>query len=284
MPGPPKDVSPSELWTKLSEARPNEEIDFPRKNSKGQPIGRLRIQVLQMEDYDIARLKANQALKTKAHTYGLDKLEASDMASEAVKEVLGDLSARELLVRACLSDTPTPETADTDRPFYPQVFRDADALGAVVGPDEIRVLFTAYELIQFKYGPFEKTIQDKGDLDAWVARLAEDLDDPLVIGRMSLPQLAEVTTSLSERLYTLSTILRSQWESLPPTLASQLEPYCLGMSFFGTPPAAPEETGSQDSESLSDDKEERTPVGIPADRPITAEDAARIAERMRGGS
>jgi hypothetical protein len=199
------------------------------------------------------------------------------MASPAVQAVLGDLTARELLSIACLRAEPVPGTAD-DRPFYPQLFKDPEDLSRKIGSDEIAVLFSAYQLIQHKYGPFERTLQSKEDEDAWIARLAESLDDPLAIARLSLPQLAEVSTSLSGRLFSISSLLRSQWESLPPTLASALETFCMDTSYFGKPPAELDETGSDRSPDS-----EREPVGIPADRTITTEEAARLAEKLRGG-
>jgi hypothetical protein len=289
MPGPPEDVSPSDLWAKLAEPRPSQVVDFPRRDAKGAAIGKVRIQVLRMEDHDTARIRAHESLKRKAQFQGLQKLEAADMESPAMQAVLGDLSAREILCLACLSDKPTPDTADSDAPFYPRLFKDPDALASRVTADEMAVLFSAYQMVQRNFGPFEKTFLTKEDLDAWIVRLMEALEkeDPLAIARLSLPQLVEVITSLSVRLYGSSAILRSQWSSLPSTLASGLDRFCLDMSCFGARLADDDQAGSErspenDGETPAD--VEREPVGIPTDRAITIEEAARVLEKLKPGS
>lgn len=238
---PPTDVPASELWQKLSETpRPTEVIDFPRKDKYGNPVGRVRIQVLRLEDHDQARLVAQQKIKASAARNGV-KLEGDDINSPGVREVLGDMTARELLAKACLDERSVTEEPET--PFYPRVFPDAEAIGKVLSADEVAVLFNAYLLVQNKYGPYERNLVDDGDVDAWVQRLEGGAAEfPLL--HLPLPQLVQLTSLLGDRLSSLYRILGSQWSSLPDTLASALGSYSTAITSFGSLPAAPAEAGS----------------------------------------
>jgi hypothetical protein len=235
MPLPPPDVPADELWLKLSEPKPSEVIDFPRKDG-GKPIGRIRIQVLSMEDHNRARLSAQNELRKSAALVGLTKLEANDMLSPAVQEVLGDLTAHELLAMACLREAAFigPGT-DPDRPTYPRLFREANELRAKLTSQETLVLFNAYLLVQEKYGPFENGAFTDEEVSAWVRRLEEGADSfPLL--QLSLHRLAQLALLLADRVSSLSRTLASQWGSLPSTLRSDLERFSIHTSFSGKLP------------------------------------------------
>ncbi len=64
--GPDKTVPPSELFLKLIEApRPTEVINYPRKDpATGEPIGKIRMQVLTQEEHDRARIAAHRNIRT----------------------------------------------------------------------------------------------------------------------------------------------------------------------------------------------------------------------------
>lgn len=229
---PPSDVEPSELFLKLSEPRPSEPIDFPRKDRAGNPVGKLRVRVLTMEDHNRARLTAQQSLKKSVAGFGIQALDKSDMDSPAVREVLGDLVAHEILCMACVSDKSAFEETDERPAVYGRIFNTPEDLRRVLTADETLTLFRAYQLVQHKWGPFELTTGDDGEVDAWVKRLEEGARSfPLLA--LSLPQLHELTSSLAARISSLSRILASHWESLPPSLASLLEPYCLAIGSSG---------------------------------------------------
>lgn len=276
---PPEDMQQGELWAKLSEPKPSQLIDFPRKGPDGKPIGKIRIQVLSSAQHDMAKVAAHDKLKRLAERMGVKDIAGPDLQSPLLQDTLGDLVARELLCMACLSDKPgAGSEGDDDRPFYPRVFRDPEHLADSLSGDELAVLFAAYLQIQNRFGPFERTIATKEDEDAWIMRLAADID-PLAIASMPLPRLGEVTSSLGQRLYSISRLLRSQWQSLPPTLASDLESFCLDTSFFGGQLDDSGETQAHEVQSGSERSSES--VGVPADRPITTEEAARFAERLK---
>lgn len=233
--GPDKNIPASELFLKLMETpRPSEVVDYPRKDESGNPVGKLRIQVLTQEEHDRARIAAHRTMKEQ----GLDR---EDMLGESVKEVLGDTVARELLAMACLTES-GPDDGN-GRPMYGRVFQDAKDLKKIRS-DEIAVLFNRYMFIQAKYGPFETIINDEEELNAWVKRIEEGGSGfPLL--QLPLPALVELTSLLARRIYSVSSALESQWSSLPDTLKSSLEKYRLGIISYGEQAAISTESGSE---------------------------------------
>ena len=142
--GPPSDVTPSELFRKLQETpAPSEVVDFPRRDLQGASIGRVRLMVLDMDQQTDARMHAHRKLKARA-------VEAGDMTTPIVREVLGDMVAREVLAMSCCAVDPIPGTEDRDNGqgvVYPRIFRDAADLGKLTA-DELTTLFTAFEMSQ----------------------------------------------------------------------------------------------------------------------------------------
>lgn len=231
---PPEDIESSELWLKLCEALPGEVVDFPRKDKQGRPIGKVRIQVLTMEDHNRARILATKSLPATVKAMGLGELDKNEMDTDAIREVLGDLIAHELLCMACHSDKETGITDDDGNPVYAKLFPRPEVIRKKLTADETLVLFNAYRMVQWKYGPFEKSITDDSDIEAWIQRLKEGGSAfPLV--HLPLPQLAELTYSLSEKISLLCQILESQRSTLPDTLVSSLRDCFMGTLLFGEP-------------------------------------------------
>jgi len=258
---PPEDVSPSELWLKLSESpRPSEVVDFPRKGANREPIGKVRIQVLPNEEHDAARIRAQTKLRERARLLGHGNLTNEDMRAPGVAEVLGDMTAREVLAVACVAEKPFDEYAKPLR--YPRIFPDAESIGATLSADELSVLFNLYVLVQNKYGPFEGNLSDD-DQEAWIRRLEEG-GETYPLASLPWPQLVALTSSLAVKVSSLYRILSSQWSSLPDTLRSDLASFSTAIISYGEPLAAPGTTGS---ESLGEDL-------------ITTEQAARLAESL----
>ncbi len=232
---PPEDVEPTELWLKLCEALPSEVVDFPRKNKDGKPIGKIRIQVLRMEDHNKARMRATKALKETAKDSGIrEDFDKNEMESDAIREVLGDLIAHELLCMACFSDKESGIVDSEGNPVYAKVFATPYHIRSKLTADETLVLFNAYRLVQYKYGPLEKYVDSDEDLEAWIQRLKEG-GSAFPLSVLPLPQLAELTYSLSEKISSLCQILASQLSNLPPTLVSDLRNCFTGTSLFGEP-------------------------------------------------
>lgn len=213
---PPSDVPPSELFLKLLEPQPSEVMDFPRKDRNGKPVGQIRIRVLSQEEHDMARVLARADMKARG-------FETEDLQSDEIREVTGDQIAKELIAMACLDVNSHIKNPDTDEPVYGRVFTSAREVGKLRAP-EVSALFRAYMLVQDKFGPTEHDC----DVDAWVNRLAEGGQSfPLL--SQDLPELASLTCSLAEKISFMCLVLGSQWEELPPTCQSALEPCCSGI-------------------------------------------------------
>jgi hypothetical protein len=256
---PPTDVSASELFRKLQQApRPSEVVDFPRKDGEGKAIAQVRIQVLTQEQHDEARERALHYLTKKR---GISR---EDLSTELMRQEMADAAAKEVLALACLTVEPLP---NTDPPRYGRQFPDGPSIGKTMTADEIGVMFTQYEIVQNRFGPYEGNINSEEELDAWIKRLAEGAGASF-LAQLGLLELVGLTMSLARRSYTLSAILDRQFSSLPDTLKSDLESFSLGTGYFCGPP-----------------DESTTETGASSDRPepgepMTVEDAARIARRL----
>lgn len=255
---PPADEQPSALFSKLLEMpRPTQVIDFPRKDEQGNPVGTVRIQILTAKEHDQARELAHNALKKR----GYDK---EDMSAPAIREVLGDAIAKELIAMACLSEQ---NYGESDRPLYKREFRNsADLEKAGIRADELLILFNAYQLVQNKYGPIERNLSE-ADIDSWIVRLQEGAAEfPLL--NLALPQLVLLVQSLAQRHFTLCSTMASRLSSLPNTLVALLEPFLTGIISAGSPAdeTAPDGSGRSDHPLT----------------PITTEAAADMARKMRG--
>lgn len=221
MAGPPKDVPASELFQKLiSEPLPGETVDFPRLDKSGKAVARIHIQVLSQLDHDRARKMALDRIKRQ----GLSKDDQSTNIGDALA---GDASAKELLALACYTEPAIPG----DESSRGRVFRNADDVERLTS-DEVAALFNHYINVQYKYGPFERTVTTEEELTQWITRLKEGASSaPLV--QLSLPALADLTFRVAKRAYQLSAALESQWSSLPDGLRSSLANCSLDTGLFG---------------------------------------------------
>lgn len=213
--------------------RPNELVDFPRVDRRGKPVARIRIFVLSQADHDTARKMALERLKKKG-------LSVDDQRTALGESLAGDASAKELLALACHEEK---FAGAEDNPIYIRIFKDASEVEQLTS-DEVAALFNSYINVQYKYGPFDKTVTTEEELSDWIKRLKEGASsDPLV--HFSLPALADLAFRLAKRALLLGDALESQWSSLPPSLVASLEGCSLGTGFFGEP--ATSSTGESDS-------------------------------------
>lgn len=275
---PPQDVAASELFVKLSsEVRPSEVVDFPRKNAKGQTVGKLRIQVLNMEEHDEARLNAERWL---IREKGVAK---EDLQNPASQEVLGDRIAREVLAKSCVSVEPIEGSEHTPGGVkYHRIFFTPDQLGQL-RPDELNTLFVMYKMVQRKFGPYEGNLENDEQVTAWERRLAEGAS-AVPLGRLDWHQSAELITLLAERSYTYSAILASLSSSLPDTLAARLKSWGIGTTSHGVVPASATRIGLREEDlgiEPIEEPEEVDPSSMLVNQePITMEDATQIARKL----
>jgi len=286
---PPEEVSATELFLKLSApVRPSEVVDFPRRDPDTRlPIGRVRLQVLNLAEYDEARIKAQNWLVEKK------RIPREQHDAPAVKEVLGDRVAKELLSMACLSVDPIKNTAEAGKPRYIRHFINADAVDVLMA-DELEALWMALQMVQRKFGPYEGNIETPEQATAWMKRLVEG-GSALPLGVLGWHHLVELTVLLAERAYSLSALLGTQCSNLPPTLAASLKSWDIGTSSFGALPVSATEIGLRETdlgidpaerkraeefvESVQEQLSAKTAPLLP-DRPITTEEAADVFKRM----
>ncbi len=264
MPSPPADVSAKDLFLQLLGPKPGEEFDFPRKDHKGRPVARIRIQVLSMREHETARVEAHRKLKAKY------LLKEEDMNGITMREVHGDACAREVLAAACRHTEPTEGSENTERgASYPRAFRDAEQINDELTSNEILTLFHAYLLVQEKYAPFETNAETHEEVNKWIQRLEEGGSE-LPLLSLSLPQLARLTSSLGARISLLYRALATQWESLPDTLRSTLLTSFGDISSYGKPAEVGDGTGSESSDEAV----------LQAGHDLSIEDAMDLAKKL----
>lgn len=280
MAGPPKDVPASELFLKLQERpRPSEVVDYPELDEEGKPVDRVRLQVLTTKERQLALRRALDWCKAQ-------NLTKEDLGAEVVQEgIYGAAVAREILAIACVSEKDHRTNTDDGKPLYARVFANGSQVDEVMTGDQLATLFSAYTLVQKKFGPFATDIESEAELNAWIKRIWEGASAVPLAWRDSA-QLVDLLSLLIARVVTLSLILESQLSSLPDTLVSELRTWGIGTGYFGSPPESDTEatsddpasssTGSPDSLTLSDPPA----ILMPNDEPVTLDHAKRLAQRL----
>lgn len=229
-------------------------FDFPRKGVNK----KIRVQLIHEHVTETARIDAQKKLTAK---HGL---KAEELNGYSAREVMGDAAAREVLAAAVVHAEPIAENPVR----YARVFGSAEEVGKLLTSDEVVTLFSAYSLHQYKSGPLARDIGDEQNVERWVKRLEEAGDD-LPLLTLPSPQLVGLTSSTLVAISGLFRKLASQWESLPPTLRSDLE-----SSFTDT-----FSSGGLLGDGQEPAKSESSPE---PDEPFTLEQAAEIARNLRG--
>ena len=290
---PPNEVTATELFLKLSSpVRPSEVVDFPRRDPITRlPVAQVRIQVLNLAEYDEARIKA--------HYWVIDKkrIDKSQLEGQTIKEVLGDRVAKELISMACLSVEPIKGTEETGVPRYLRHFLTADHVDVLMA-DELEALWMTHQMIQRKWGPYEGNIETAEQATAWMKRLVEG-GSAIPLGVLGWHHLVELTTLLAERAYSLSALLGTLSSNWPSGLAANLTSWDIGSSSYGKLPASAIEIGLQNSDlgieegdpdfivnmrerdaaNLANALAEKLAPTLP-DRPITTQEAANVFKEM----
>lgn len=271
--GPPDNVSPSDLWLKLTERQqPSEVVDFPGYDVNGKPLGKVRIRVLTGDEQDRARIAAQR------HMTEARKVRTDELGGEIMREALGDAVARELLCIACTGPDPIGQQATGRAPAYPRVFSRGEDIAKTMSQADIMALWGLYLLVQEKYGPTERTIDSPEERDAWVSRLVEGASR-YPLARLQLPALHDLIMLLAARSYSLSCILESLLSSSPDTLESIRKSLDSGTSWSGSLPSELESIGS--SPSRSSGETETAPVAPHSVEVITPEMAKEAARNFR---
>ena len=155
MSGPPADISPTDLWLKLSaRERPSKVVDFPRKGEDGNPVGQLRIRVLTQEEQMVCASAAEKIAR--------EHLKDSKKDELGYERLYSDAFCVEVLFRACR------DVADIGRALFPS----PKHLRGALTTEECSMLFQHYLTVSVELGPTALTMSDE-EFEAWVSRLAE---------------------------------------------------------------------------------------------------------------
>ena len=279
---PPSDIEPSELFRKLTEApRPSDVIDYPRKDGDGNALARVRLQVLNTAEFDLARQKATE-------WFGKKFPNKDSRVIDTAREMLGDRTAKEVLAIACISDKAITGSEETGRPLYNRLFSSANDLDEVTA-DELTVLWVAQQAVQYRYGPYEGNIDSEEQVNAWMQVLVEGAT-AVPLAALSWHQLTELIMCLAERAYSLSVILGSPSKNLPGILDVLPSSWELGSYGHGKLLAKLTEIGLSREQlglpepSVVPDADVVPIDGIPSfnlpSEPMSAEDAAYMAESL----
>lgn len=179
-------------------------VELPTKRVTGTEIPKIRILVLRMEQHDDARVRANEYVKKK------HRITDESMRTPLAVELLGDAVARELLAMACVEVEPFK--TDDDRPDYPRIFGDSSDVNKLTA-DEVTALFGAYVMVQKKFGPMDRELDDE-EVNAWIERLVEG-GSALPLSLLPLPECADLCLLLARRASCLSKLLDCQQKNLP---------------------------------------------------------------------
>lgn len=167
--GPPPDVEPQDLWTKLTTLpRPHKEVAFPRKDPRtGAPFtDTVAIWVLTEADL--------MASRASAEAYARELLASPKRLREANGErndLAGGLGYQEVYKNACVVEVvwrACRSTLNVQVPAFPSTL----LIRKYFTSDEIAVLFQAYCAWQAETGPMVSAMS-KEEMDAWLDVLME---------------------------------------------------------------------------------------------------------------
>lgn len=257
---PPDDVDPADLFLKLTKRRPSEVWPFPRLSDDGEPMFETRIFVLSDNELVEAKMAARK--------WAAERLkDASGVLAEFDKDLLGDRTAKEILVRS-VHQNRTISGGDPDDPRYRRLFAKVEDIGELTA-DEWSTLYGQYIWTQRRFGPVDATFDSEAEVNAWVARLEEaGRNGFLLLSLLQSHQRDALVLSLVSRASSaLKALQGCPPENLHPSLASLLETWLDGTGSSSTPVA---ESGSSPAEET-----------ISAERAL---DAAKAAALMRSAS
>lgn len=138
-----EDADPeSPLAAFLRRPLPVEVVSFRR----GGQVQQVRVSVLRLRDLNQAREMAQDWVERR-------KFSPEKVAGPSIQAIVQDLTACEMLARACTGTTPINGTEDNAEPAYPRVFRDGLHVCDLLTREELVALFEAYLRVQRAAGP-----------------------------------------------------------------------------------------------------------------------------------
>ena len=177
--GPPKNVEPADLWTKLSTLpRPHTEVSFPRRNSETGEWFTDKVGLWVLTEAEL------MACRAAADLYAKDLLDKnapkSGDASLGYLDIYRNALVVEVVWRACRNP------AALLGPAFPSTAM----IRRYMTSDELAVLFQAYSTFQQESGPMLSSMT-KEEMDAWIDALVEG-GSAVPLARMPLGSVTEL--------------------------------------------------------------------------------------------
>lgn len=162
MAGPPKNVSPSDLWQKITERpRPTIDVDFPRKGVDGEPVGRLKLWILTESELHWCRANAEKT----AREYLRDPEDPKAVA-DRTGYGFQDIYYEELNIQ--LVSQAARDVQDPKFPAFPSAKHARQALTT----DEFAVLVRSYSAFKLESGPIVAEMTP-AEMDLWIKKLMD---------------------------------------------------------------------------------------------------------------
>lgn len=191
---PPKDVSDSELIRKLiSVEPPSEVLGFPRYNEDGTPLFEFRMRVLTQQEIDECGVNAERHARDVLAGKAKGGEDIKAVRAEAWEEIFINAKLVELLYLACREKDDVTKT----------LFVAPSRMRKILTQDELAALFSAYQSLQFKFGPLWRVLTDD-EVDAWVEKLVGGMH-AYPLSQLPPGQLVQLVLSLAYRLAALKT-------------------------------------------------------------------------------
>lgn len=273
-------MEPSELVQALAaETLPHDEFDYPRLKADGTPVGRVRMQLISVQH------------ELEAKRRGIDKLKkdpritADVIDTQAAQDLLGDYVAHEVIAMSCRS---TVNKGTDKKPHYPFLFGNTKNLEEHATRDEIDWLWQQYLVLRAKCGVWHmENVSSEEAVATWARRLESEQSAAPLCSLVSQDLVILAYMSL-RTVRMLAHALASQVENSETSLASSLEIFMEGTSYFGGSPdigsSKPGELPGSEPQSLANegkDPESALSAQLDAEgKTLTFEEAREIAKKL----
>lgn len=188
--GPPKDVSPGDLWSKLTERpRPTCDFQFPGKDKEGGPLPPCKLRIL--TESELAACRAN------ATKFAATMLSDPDPKAQKTAVDPSSVGYQELYYNELSVQLATLACRDATDPKF-QIFANSNMARSALTTDEFGLLARSYALFRIDSGPLVSEMNE-AECDAWIDRLMEGAArSPL--SRLSLEALTDLIVRLVSKL------------------------------------------------------------------------------------
>lgn len=186
------DTSPSALFLLLTTLpRPHRIVDLPRKDADGKPVAQVAIVPLTQEETTTAAAEAEARTRK---MLGKD-LPKKDDAQSGYQDVFGNISAEEVLFRACKDPA--------DPTLKRGAFRTPHEIAKALSADEIGVMLHNYLTVKQECGPIVSEMTD-AELDSMITMLGEG-GSTFPLDSLSWGALRVLISTMASRLRNLQT-------------------------------------------------------------------------------